>query len=211
MGSDVNGSGTESDNRVSLDDDQQLFAQLDELWRANRRRDLETRHRTGVLLNERLGPPTNGQPYGRGVLKQVGERYKLAQSDISRMRRFASHFVDVDRFQQEYPEVNRWTEIKELLPDLKPRKGGEAKDQPVSPSSRALRGVIRSLTRLTGKLRGMESIPEGKLGEDFRKKLQKLIEVATERLGVHAPSPALETDSSPGDPARANDGDRCSG
>jgi hypothetical protein len=206
MGSDVNGSGTESENRVSLDDDQALFDLLAELWRDNHRTDLETRHRTGVLLNERLGPPTKGQSYGGEILKEVGEQFKLAQSDLSRMRWFAHHFVDVDRFQQEYPGVDCWTEIKELLPGLKPRKGGDAKDQPASPSSRALRGVIRSLTRLTGKLRGMKSIPEGKLGEDFRKKLQKLIQ-ATERLGVHAPSPALETDSSPGDPARANAGD----
>jgi len=210
MGSDVNGNGTGGDDLVSQADDQRLVDQLVELWQGHRRRDLETRHRTGVLLNERLGPPTVGQPYGRRVLERVGGELRVAQSDLSRMRWFAFLFVDPDRLRQEYPGVNSWAGVKELLPSLKPRKGGEAGAGTATPPRPATGGVTRSLMGLIKKLRGMDSIPEGRRGEAVREKLRELIEVAIGCLGNPTPSPASETDSSPGDPARANVGDCCS-
>jgi len=207
MGSDVNGDGTEGGDRDFKGDEQRLFDQLAGLWQAHRRKGLEIRHRTGVLLNQHLGPPTEGQPYGREVLKRVGKERGIAQSDLSRMRWFAHHFDSLVAFQQAHPEINSWTGVKELLPSLNPREGSEAGGRPASPSRPGSGGVTRSLTGLIEKLRGMESIPEGKRGVVVREKLEELIVVATGCLGVRTPSPALETDSSPGDPARANAGD----
>jgi hypothetical protein len=206
-GSDVNGNGTGGDDLVSQANDQRLIDQLVELWQGHRRRDLETRHRTGVLLNERLGPPTEGQPYGLRVLERVGGELRIAQSDLSRMRWFAHLFVGPDRLRQEYPEVNSWARVKELLPGLKPREGGEAGARTATLLRPATGGVTRSLTGLIKKLRGMDSIPEGGRGDAVRGKLRELIEVATDCLGNPTPSRASETDSSPGDPARANVGD----
>jgi hypothetical protein len=192
-------------------DVQALFDQLAELWRVHHHEGFETRHRTGVLLNERLGPPTERKPYRERVLERASRECKVHVSDLSRMRWFAHLFKTLEDFERAHPQVNTWTGFKELLPDLKPREGDDVEDQPKSPSSSALGGVTRSLNGLIEKLRGMDSIPEGPRGEALREKLQVLIEVAAERLGVHAPSPALETDSSPGDPARANPGDGSSG
>jgi len=188
MGSDVNGNGTGGDDRVSQADVQQLIDQLVELWQGHRRRDLETRHRTGALLNERLGPPTEGQPYGLRALERVGKELRIAQSDLSRMRWFAQLFVDLDRFRQEHPGVNSWTEVRELLPSLKPRKGGEVGGATMTPSRSAPRGVTRSLKALTGKLRGMEPIPEGRRAEAFRRTLRELFAAAGKHLDVQATS-----------------------
>jgi len=192
---------TEGGHRASTEDDQRLFGQLAKLWQSHRRRDLETRHRTGVLLNERLGPPDEAQAYGPGILKRVGEKCRISQSEISRMRWFAHLFDTLDRFRQKHPEVSSWTEVKALLPDLNPRKGDESRGQTVAPSRTATGGVTRSLTSLINKLKGMDPVPEGREDEVLREKLRELIEVANNYLANRSPSPALETDSSPGRPA----------
>jgi len=174
----VNGKGTEGGDRDFTDEDEPLISELAELWHDHHRKGLETRHRTGVLLNERLGPPDEAQAYGQGVLERVGEKCRISQSEISRMRWFALLFDTPERFQQEHPEVNTWTEFKELLPGLKPRKGDKAKEQTATLSRTATGGVTRSLTGLIEKLRGMHPIPKGRQGEALRRKLQELIKVA---------------------------------
>jgi hypothetical protein len=204
MGSDVNGNGTEGGHRASTGDDEPLYSQLAELWQGHHRKDLETRHRTGVLLNKRLGLPGEAQAYGQEVLKRVGKECRIAQSDLSRMRWFARLFDNLEGFQQAHPGVNSWTDVKELLPDLKPRKGGETGGQTATLSRTTTGGVTRSLTGLIKKLRGMESIPKGGPGKALRGKLRELIEVARRCLADRASSPASETDSSPGLPARAD-------
>jgi hypothetical protein len=206
-GSFVNGNETEGDHRVPKGDDQRLIGQLAELWRDHRRRGLETRHRTGVLLNEHLGPPTEGQPYGGGDLRRVGRELGIAESDLCRMRWFAHRFDSLAAFQQAHPEVNSWTGVKDLLPSLNPREGGGAGGRTANPSPPAVGGVARFLTGLIKQLRGMGSIPGGRRGEAVRGKLRELIEVATRCLGDQTPSPASEADSSPGDPARADSDD----
>jgi hypothetical protein len=200
----VNGNGTEGGHRGYTEDDLRLFGQLAQLWQGHHLRDLETRHRTGLLLNKRLGPPIKAQLYGPGVLKRAAEECRTAQSELSRMRWFAHLFDTLDRFQKEYPGVKSWTEVKELLPGLKPHKGSEAGGQTATPSRPATGGVSRSLTGLIKKLKGMESIPKGRPGKALRGKLQELIEVAKRCLANRTSSPASETDSSPGLPARAD-------
>jgi len=199
MGSDVNGKVTEGGHRASTSDEQ-LIGRLAELWQGHHRKDLEIRHRTGVLLNERLGPPTKRQAYGPGILKRVGEECRISQSEISRMRSFALRFDTLERFQKEHPGVSSWTKVKGLLPGLEPRKGGET----AILSRTATGGVTRSLTGLITKLRGMDPIPKGRPGKALRGQLQELIKVAKSCLANQTPSPALETDSSPGRPVRAN-------
>jgi len=203
-GSDVNGNGTEGGHRAYTEDDLRLFGQLAALWQDHHRQDLKTRHRTGALLNERLGPPDEAQAYGQGILKRAREVSGMAQSELSRMRWFAHLFDTLDRFQKEHSGVKSWTEVKGMLPGLKPCKGGKAGGQTTTPSRTATGGVTRSLTGLIKKLKGMKPIPEGRRSEALRGKLKELIEVATNCLANRTSSPASETDSSPGLPARAD-------
>jgi len=200
----VNGKGTEGGHRAFTADDLRLIGQLAKQWQGHHRKDLETRHWTGRLLNERLGPPTKAQRYGPGILKQVAKECRISQSEISRMRWFAHCFDDLNRFQQEHPGVSSWTEVKDLLPDLKPRKGGETGGQTETLSRTATGGVTRSLTGLIQKLRGMVSIPKGPEGEVLREKLRELIEVANNYLANPTPSLDLKTVSSPGRPTLAD-------
>jgi len=200
----VNGKGTEGGDRAFTKDDLRLIGHLAKLWQGHHRKDLEIRHRTGVLLNEGLGPPTKPQAYGPGILKRAAEECGIAQSELSRMRSFAHRFDTLDRFRQEHPGVSTWTKVKELLPGLKPRNGDKAKEQTVTPSRTATGGVTRSVTGIIEKLRGLDPIPKSREDEVLREKLRELIEVANNYLANPTPSLALEPDSSPGRPVLAN-------
>src|SRR3954454_14997824 len=94
------------------------LGQLAEKWQARHGAGLEIRHETGKLLNERFGPPTAKQKRGEGVLKEVVERLQVAESELSRMRRFAFHFESVKAQKEKYPEATTWTAVKDLLPRL---------------------------------------------------------------------------------------------
>jgi hypothetical protein len=134
------------------------LGQLAEKWQAHHGAGLEIRHETGKLLNERFGPPTAKQKRGEGVLKEVVERLQVAESELSRMRRFAFHFESVKALKEKYPEATTWTAVKDLLPRLNKPKKGSAKGA----ASRAKRKqakpvqfgrVKQSLEALTSKLR----------------------------------------------------------
>jgi hypothetical protein len=164
--------------------DLRLLDRMVRLWGDHAERDLGTRHRTGTLLNERLGPPDKRQPHARRVLKMVAEKVRIAESDLNRMRWFAHLFVDVAALQQSHGEITNWTRFKEVLPSLMPAKGGQARKPDASPSRPALRGVVKSCTNLASKLNGLDF----QLGKAERKgfldAFQELAEAVSRRLKI---------------------------
>jgi hypothetical protein len=148
--------GTKDNDQGPSARDLRLLDRMARLWGDHAERDLGTRHRTGTLLNERLGPPDKRLPHARRVLKMVAEKVRIAESDLNRMRWFAHFFVDVAALQQSHGEITNWTRFKEVLPSLMPAKGGHARKPAASPSRPALRGVVKSCTNLASKLNGLD-------------------------------------------------------
>ena len=167
--------------RFSAEDESRL-GRLAALWQTRRRRGLEIRHQTGVFLNRRLGPPTGRQRYGGEVLKSVGERLQISESELSRMRWLAHLAPDLAGFQKKHPEIDSWMQFKRALPNLKPPKGDKAKGASRDRSNPTSRGIVKPLKSLTKKLRRMGSLPAGKRGEALRETLRELIEVAQSYL-----------------------------
>ena len=142
--------------------EKRLLDRLDHIWRQYEARGLTVRHEMGTLLNAQLGLPTQRQPHGQWVLKQVSVRLRIAESELSRMRWFAHHFKTVAGLRRRHPEVRSWTGVRELLPSLK--DGGQAGrngQDGASPAGRPARGapkgpagaVQRSLKNLAAAVR----------------------------------------------------------
>ena len=172
--------------RFSAEDESRL-GRLAALWQTRRRRGLEIRHQTGVFLNRRLGPPTGRQRYGGEVLKSVGERLRISESELSRMRWLAHLAPDLAGFQKKHPEIDSWMQFKRALPNLKPPKGDKAKGASRDRSNPPSGGLVKPLKSLTAKLRRMAPIPGGKRGEALRESLRELIEAAQSYLRGRRP------------------------
>jgi hypothetical protein len=164
--------------------DLRLLDRMVRLWGDHAERDLGTRHRTGTLLNERLGPPDRRQPHARQVLKMVAEKLRIAESDLNRMRWFAGLFVDITAFRGSHPGITNWTGVKEVLPSLMPAKGGKARKPAANPSRPALRGVVKSCTNLASKLIGLDYQPGEAERNEFLDAFRKLAEAASSRLKI---------------------------
>jgi hypothetical protein len=191
--------GTDNVDQTLSAKDRRLLARMGKLWGGHAERDLGTRHRTGKLLNERLGSPDRRQPHARRVLKMVADKVGIAESDLNRMRWFAHSFVDVAALRQSHREITNWTRFKEVLPSLMPAKGGQARKPAADPSSPALRGVVKSCTNLASKLDGLDfrlgkAEREGfldafrELGEAVSRRFRVRVEVA---VGVKERKPVV--------------------
>lgn len=176
--------GTKDNDQGPSAKDLRLLDRMAKLWGDHAERDLGTRHRTGTLLNERLGSPDKRQLHARQVLKMVAEKLRIAESDPNRMRRFADLFVDITAFRQGHPDITNWTGVKEVLPSLMPAKGGQARKPAANPSRPAVRGVVKSCTNLASKLNGLDF----QLGKAERKgfldAFQELAEAVSRRLKI---------------------------
>jgi len=176
--------GAKKNDRAILAKDRKLVDRLVKLWRSNAEHDLGTRHQTGGLLNERLGPPTERQSHGQRVLKTSAERLGIAESDLNRMRWFA-HLVDVTALRQDHPEVDSWTKFKDELTNLKAEYGYGARKPAANPSRPAFGGFARSLTNLTTKLIGLDSQPDDAERARLVDALRALAEAASSRLKIN--------------------------
>lgn len=161
--------GTTTQDPAPSAKDRKLLDCLVKLWRSHAGREFETRHKTGSLLNGRLGSPAKRQPHGQRVLKMVAEKLRIAESDLNRMRWFAQLFATVDALRQSHPEIDSWTRFKEGLTSLKAEYGYEARKPAANPSRPALGGVVRSLASLSAKLNGLDIQP----GDAERQKLEE--------------------------------------
>jgi hypothetical protein len=141
---------------ISLEAFQQSLKQLGERWGSHRKADLGLRHQTGMVLNQRLGPPTERQRHRKKVLKQAAKHLGIAESELSRMRWFAHLFKNLKDLQRRYPKVTSWTEVRGLLVSLKPnkrreRQAPETRDKPAS-----LKKVCRLGDQLCAELRQVQ-------------------------------------------------------
>jgi len=175
--------GAKKNDRAIAAKDHKLVDQLVNLWRSDAERNLDTRHRTGKLLNQRLGSPTERQPQGQRVLKTAAERLGIAESDLNRMRWY-THLVDVAGLRKQHPEIDTWTRFKEELTNLKAEYGFGARKPAANPSRPAFGGFARSLKNLTSKLSELDSQPDDAERARIVDALRALAEVASSRLTI---------------------------
>jgi hypothetical protein len=167
-------------------DDTRYLDQLAELWSGHRRSDLSVRHQTGMLLNNKFGPPTTCQKRGDGVLQAAAERSGQSVSELSRMRNFAHHFESFDEFVRKHGN-RTWTEVKALLPTL---KGGDATGQKgkARPGKNAKRTVTRCRDRLVTLTERLEQVEANDLtrglAQEWRDSLAAFAEVVSARFGI---------------------------
>jgi len=176
--------GTKDNDRNPSAKDLRLLDHMAKLWGHHAERDLGTRHRTGKLLNGRLGPPDKRQPHARQVLKMVAEKLRIAESDLNRMRRFADRFVDLSAFRQDHPDITNWTGVKQVLPRLMPAKGGKAREAVVDPLLPAVRGAVKSCTTLASKLDGLGFRPGKVERKEFLDAFRELGEAVSRRFRI---------------------------
>lgn len=156
-------------------DEGALLKALGRLWKTHHRRGVDVRHRTGVLLNRHLGPPTERQPYGAAVLRRCSAALGVAESDLSRMRWFAHAFESVADLAARHPDATTWTQVRALLAALRRPDAGPADDEagggPHGPppaesrpaTVRKLVGAVRSVREYAG---GVGQLAPG--GDDWR-------------------------------------------
>jgi len=156
-------------------------------WQNARDTDLEIRHQTGALLNERYGNPDKRLPRGKEILAEVAGQLQVAQSELSRTRRFAFHFKSVEDLRSTHPEVTSWTAVKGLLPTLKPQgdKKGRAKRSAKTPKpdvliARKVKEISQMLDDLPSKFREIE---KDLLKNEDRENLQAKFELVAEVVG----------------------------
>lgn len=161
-----------------------LLVQLNQLWKARHVLDLETRHQTGVLLNELLGPPTERQSYGGKVLEKVSKRLRLPMGELSRMRHFAHRFPKLADLQRKRPDVT-WTGVRELLPSLAQKKGGKEKARG---KKRGKSGILRRLTSslqtAASSFRRLASAPDDEQKVKLLQQVRDIVKAASRCLKV---------------------------
>ena len=174
--------------------DETLLQELKHLWEPHQRQGLEVRYRTGVLLNEKFGDPCNRQAYGAATLKRYATALGVAESELSRMRRFASSFGSVQELQARHPDVVTWTQVKTLL--AKSNDQGRAASaspapqrRPQGPADCALR-AIRSLRKQVG---GLHLEPSDPMWKKMHRAVNDMIAAAARSLGVEIAPLAMAT------------------
>jgi predicted DNA-binding protein len=176
------------------------LGQLAEKWQSHHRVGLELRHQTGKLLNNRFGDPNNHQKHGEQVLKEASERLHIAQSELSRMRRFAHHFQSFEDFQKGNPGVTLWSEVKELLPKLKQK--GQSPDSAVNSPKRTkepskLKGMKQSLANFSTHLQQVKSDLTKEEREDLLEAFQDLVKAVSDCLKVQVSVSQVSAEPSP--------------
>jgi hypothetical protein len=140
----------------SLSDDA-VLCKLQKIWQSHHRRGLDDRHRTGVIINQQFGAPTERQSYRAAKLKNFSKGLGIPTSELSRMRWFAHHFKSVADLKAAHPEVTNWTQVKDLLvtlrhrDDVKPESPASDKKLPDErPSRRVTRAIENARKSLSG-------------------------------------------------------------
>jgi hypothetical protein len=165
-------------------DDTLDLDQLAEMWASHQQRGLEIRFRTGKLLNEQFNAPSTRQARGAEVMKQAAERLRIALSELSRMRNFASLFESLEEFVRQHG-TKTWTEVKALLPKLKAKPKHEGGSKPRKDVTRSHKRSCQRIDALTKRLERVEAndLSESQRGE-LQARLENLAEVARTRLGL---------------------------
>jgi len=175
---------TDNADILLTDQDLKQIARLGKLLKSDAASDLKTRHLVGKVLNERVGPPTERKKHGGRVLEQYGEKLGISPSDLNRAGWFAHLGPVLSTFLKQHPGIDSWTKFKTALPNLKPSKGGKAR-QPGKDSSRpAFGGLARSLQHCASKLDGLGNRPNTAERAEIVDALRVLAKAASSRLKI---------------------------
>jgi hypothetical protein len=165
---------------------QKRLGELATKWQQATDTDLEIRHQTGALLNERYGKPDKRLKRGQEILRVVAGQLQVAQSELSRMRRLAFHFESVEDLKKKHSEVTNWTAVKGLLPKLKPQatpkglvKNGAPTSKPKVSNARKLRKITSLLDALPTEL---GEIKKDILTDEERANLQAKFKLVADRV-----------------------------
>jgi GGDEF domain-containing protein len=178
---------------ITREEFDQRLGHLAEKWRTHRGADLEIRHETGKLLNDHFGPPDTRQKRGEGVLKEAAERLRTTESELSRMRRFASSFESFADLMEKYPDATTWTAVKGLLPKLKPQggrqTGGSGNGTASSGGRKQARPVQfgrvkQALANLSSKLRKAREVLSEDEKKELRQQFQELAKAISDCLQI---------------------------
>jgi hypothetical protein len=148
-------------------DDEQVIGVVEAKWTAHRKKGLELRYDTGSVFNAKYGPPSEKQPKGLAVMKELSKRLGINLSDLSRMRNFAHLFASFDEFRTKHPEVTTWSEVKE---DVLPR----AETHEAVKKARKTMARVKYLFGLLDEVQ--TTLPDVDLDELRRKDFKKLDE-----------------------------------
>jgi hypothetical protein len=166
-------------------DDEKLIAQLVELWAQHHQRSIAVRHETGRMLNTRFGEPGTRQTYGSATLKLYGEKLGIAESELSRMRAFASSFKSLAELKERFPDVHTWKQVRQLLAKLRHPSTTDAAQGSEMPEARQpVRQVIRAMEALQRELSDVELTPDDPDWQTLNDDVDKLLSTLERVLGV---------------------------
>jgi hypothetical protein len=152
--------------------------QMADLWKPHQHQGITRRHEMGRLINRLIGPPTCRQKYGLGVTKRLSEELHISRPEISRLRKFAHHVVDLEEFLRDHGDLNSWTKIKQYLPTFPSNRKPPSAGQRLAKSVKSLANRFRALG-------------EGLAADDRRRVLKvwgTLQDLASELLAVNVRS-----------------------
>jgi hypothetical protein len=176
----MNAAKTRSNAQVEKKKDAKVLAQLSKIWNVWNRQGLEARHRTGVLLNQRLGSPADRQAYGQRFLEKVAKHLGLTQGELSRMRWFAFHFESLNKLRRKHLAVTTWSDVKELLPKLNGTSSNGSDRNVKTPANP--RKVESLFERLTTSLKAAR--PDGKSRRTLISRFRRMAKAASTALNL---------------------------
>ena len=179
----TNGTTTEKQG-LSEADFQDRLTQLAIRWNKHCEEDLALRHETGKLFNLKYGSPATRQTRGHGILKEAAERLGIDMSDISRTRWFANRFQSIQDLKQQHPNVQSWTQVRDLLGRLSKDKPA-GKSPVVGKAAVPLRKVRSALDTLTASLKALGDLPDDpKARNELVEKFQEVVRALPHGLGI---------------------------
>jgi len=155
-------SKTSTADNDGANDNKFPFKKLSLMWQNDHRDNLKLRHFTGSWLNDRHGPPTRRQAYGKATLQQYIEKLGVAESDLSRMRWFAFYFKSLEELKEKEPTVTTWTKVKDVIARLRNPKADPAVKLPSD--EKKLVVVERPVDQMIEAVRAVQS-QLGKVGK----------------------------------------------
>jgi len=195
------------------EDEEQFIKDLAALWQSRNQLDLEVRWIMGKRLNDRLGGPDQRQAHGEQTIKKLSKEVDIRESDISRMRNFASLFESVEVFRKMHPNDNTWTKVKALLPRAAATRsglegwaaksssngeqsspedaggrspGGKAGEQAPAEKEnvKIFLDTFKSVRALAKQLRQTKGNLDEKIRDQGVKAIKQLVDAAAKRLGI---------------------------
>jgi len=165
---------------------QEWVASVADSWKTHEKKDLEFRHDVGKQLNEHLGPPSRRQPWGAQAVKRAAKKWGKTEAELNQLRWFAFHFQSVKVLHRKHPAVTTWTQVRDLLPKLQPRKRRKKVSARTATTGlyRKIATPLETLTKLVRKTKVL-------LPKEERAKLAELFQELVDQAPQWLRSPAV--------------------